>query len=246
MTTTTYSVSGMTCTGCEAKISFLLSKVSDVKSVTVNLSLGEVILTSEQKLPLFALKQAISDYPKYSIEEKNPDLQLNQEKLYSENNKNWFQIYKPVVLLFFYITLVAVLTGIEKNKFNLIKAMNVFMSAFFIAFSFFKLLNLKAFADSYAMYDVIAKKIKFWAYIYAFLELMLGVLYAIDFNPFLLNLVTVMVMSVSLIGVAQSVLKKKNIQCACLGAVFNLPMSSLTLVEDSIMILMSGFMLIIC
>ena len=42
----------------------------------------------------------------------------------------------------------------------------------------------------------------------------------------------------------QSVLNKKKIQCACLGAVFNLPMSTVTIIEDALMIAMSGIMLI--
>ena len=52
-------------------------------------------------------------------------------------------------------------------------------------------------------------------------------------------------MSVSLIGVLKNVLNKKKIQCACLGTVFNLPMSTLTIVEDSLMIVMSLAMLIL-
>jgi hypothetical protein len=51
-------------------------------------------------------------------------------------------------------------------------------------------------------------------------------------------------MGVSIIGVLQSVLNKRKIRCACLGAVFNLPMSTITIVEDAMMIAMSGIMLI--
>lgn len=54
-----------------------------------------------------------------------------------------------------------------------------------------------------------------------------------------------MVMSISIIGVLQSVLNKKKIQRACLGAVFNLPMSTLTIIEDFLMIAMSAAMLIL-
>ena len=51
-------------------------------------------------------------------------------------------------------------------------------------------------------------------------------------------------MTVSIIGVLQSVFNKRKIQCACLGAVFNLPMSTVTIIEDLLMITMSGIMLI--
>ena len=35
-----------------------------------------------------------------------------------------------------------------------------------------------------------------------------------------------------------------KIKCACLGAVFNLPMSTVTIIEDAIMIAMSGTMIL--
>jgi len=51
-------------------------------------------------------------------------------------------------------------------------------------------------------------------------------------------------MSVSIVGVLQSVLNKRKIKCACLGDVFNLPMSTITIIEDALMIGMSGVMLL--
>ena len=50
-------------------------------------------------------------------------------------------------------------------------------------------------------------------------------------------------MSLSIIGVLQSVLNKQKIQCACLGDVFDLPMSTVTIIEDGVMIIMSIIML---
>jgi len=102
---------------------------------------------------------------------------------------------------------------------------------------------MKGFAESYVMYDVIARKLPVWAYIYAFVELGLGMAYVIDFNPRITNWVTLIVMSVSILGVLKTVLDKKQIRCACLGAVFNLPMSTVTIIEDALMIGMSAWML---
>ena len=93
------------------------------------------------------------------------------------------------------------------------------------------------------MYDVIAKQVPAWAYIYAFLELGLGIAYLLHVYPLITNFVTVIVMSLSMIGVLQTVLNKQRIQCACLGAVFNLPMSTVTILEDGVMIGMSAWML---
>jgi hypothetical protein len=94
------------------------------------------------------------------------------------------------------------------------------------------------------MYDIIAKKWSGWGYVYAFIELALGLAFLTGFNPDLTNIITFVVMTVSIIGVLQSVLSKRKIKCACLGAVFNLPISTITIIEDTLMIGMSGIMIL--
>ena len=93
------------------------------------------------------------------------------------------------------------------------------------------------------MYDLVAKRFRFWGYIYAFLELGLGLTYASNFQPGIINFLTFLIMSVSIVGVLQSVLNKRKIKCACLGTVFNIPMSTITIIEDGLMIVMSAIML---
>jgi hypothetical protein len=123
--------------------------------------------------------------------------------------------------------------------------MRYFMAAFFLVFSFFKLLNIRDFADSYAMYDIVAKRFPIWGFIYPFVELALGLAFLINFQPRLTNIATLLVMGISAVGVIQSVLNKRKIRCACLGVVFNLPMSTVTIIEDLLMVAMSALMLIL-
>lgn len=230
-----FTISGMTCSSCALIIKDLFKEISGIKDISINHLTGETIISSDYEIKTEQFIELLKKYPKYKIEQ-------NQ---IIESKKTWFQTYKPVLILFFYLLIISLIIGFKTNKLELHIAMNTFMAGFFIAFSYFKLLNLNAFASSYAMYDIIAMRFKNWGYIYAFLELLLGFLYIIDFNPLYLNSITALVMSVSLIGVIKSVMNKKKIQCACLGTVFNLPMSTLTIVEDSIMILMSLVMLIL-
>ena len=185
---------------------------------------------------------ALSDLQK-ALPEKYQISATNHNEM-AEQTKSWFETYKPILLIFFYISLVTILFQFKNENFNWMQAMQYFMAGFFLVFSFFKLLNLKGFAESYVMYDVLAKKVPVWAYLYAFVELALGIAYLINFNPIITNTITFVVMSISIIGVLQSVLNKKKIQCACLGAVFNLPMSTVTIIEDALMIVMSGIMIL--
>jgi hypothetical protein len=57
------------------------------------------------------------------------------------------------------------------------------------------------------------------------------------------NIFTALLMAVSLAGVLRAVLSKRQIRCACLGTVFNLPMSTVTVIEDGLMFVMAVIML---
>jgi hypothetical protein len=78
-----------------------------------------------------------------------------------------------------------------------------------------------------------------YGFVYPFIELGLGLGYLADWQPFWVNAVTAVVMGVSLLGVLKAVLSKQAIRCACLGTVFNLPMSTVTIIEDGLMLAMA-------
>ncbi len=241
--THTYNISGMTCGGCQGKVQALLSKVAGIKNIRINLQKGEASIDMDKHIATEDLKAALKDYPKYQLSEAS-----NQHHAVSavadEVDKSWISTYKPVLLIFAYVTGISLLVEIGHGEFVLMRWMNHFMAGFFLVFSFFKLLNLNGFAVSYAMYDIVAKKWNGWGYVYIFVELALGLAFLTEFNPILTNSITLLVMAVSLIGVVQSLLNKRKIKCACLGDVFNLPMSTITIIEDGLMIVMSGIMLL--
>lgn len=236
----TYQITGMTCTGCQAKVHHLLSQVPGVKSVNISLAEGTADIEMDRHIPTDELRKALEAYPQYQLSEAVHHPLIPEASYDDQDTRTWVQTYKPILLIFAYITAIAIIAGREAGGLNVMVAMRVFMSGFFLTFSFFKMLDLQGFADSYSMYDIIARKFRVWAYAYAFVELALGLAYALDLFPLVTNAVTFVVMAVSLIGVLKSVLNKQKIRCACLGAVFNLPMSTVTIIEDGLMILMSG------
>lgn len=224
----------MTCGNCEAKVKSSLLMLPNVTGVEVSKDNQSAIISMDKHIALPIFQNALDK--KYSI----TAMEHNETE---EQAKNWLSTYKPILLIFAYVTTIAIIAATHNNSFDWMQAMNVFMAGFFLTFSFFKMLDLNGFAESYSMYDIVAKKIKAWGYVYAFIELGLGIAYATNFQPLVTNIVTLIVMTISIIGVLQSVLNKRKIQCACLGAVFNLPMSTVTIIEDALMILMSGIMI---
>ena len=232
--THTYKVTGMTCGGCEAKVKSSLLMVPYITDVEVSKNTQSATITMEKHVSLTTLQQSLGEKYKITAEEHHEA---------AEQTKSWLSTYKPILLIFGYITAIAFITVTNDGNFHWIAAMNIFMAGFFLAFSFFKLLDLKGFVESYAMYDLLAKRLPAWGYVYAFIELGLGLAYATGFQPVLTNIITFAVMSVSIVGVLQAVLNKRKIRCACLGAVFNLPMTTVTIIEDALMIAMSAGMI---
>ena len=55
---------------------------------------------------------------------------------------------------------------------------------------------------------------------------------------------TLVIMSITTLGVVRVLMFKQQIQCACLGSVLNLPMTEATLIENAVMIGMAGWMLL--
>jgi copper chaperone CopZ len=250
----TYQITGMTCNGCRSKVQDLLSRAEGVKHVEVDLAKGEAEIEMVGSDREEVLKAALREYPKYGIRrvEVGDPGQVGQGQE-PEEAKSWIATYKPILLIFLYITVISLIagtatgtgTGTAGGGFRLMTAMRIWMGGFFLTFSFFKMLDIQAFAESYAMYDIVAKRFEVWGYLYVFIEALLGVSYALNFQPLFTTVLTVVVMTISLVGVLNSVLAKRKVKCACLGAVFNLPMSSVTIIEDGLMISMGVAMILV-
>lgn len=247
MTISQYTVSGMTCGGCVARVQATLAKFADHAEVTLNPPQANL---TNSKLGLDALNQALAAVGHYQLSPvanaaTKPATDLAAT---DETPKSWLATYFPLLLIFGFILLVTVSIQLKHMQagtpFVATEWMMHFMAGFFLIFSFFKLLDIRNFASSYAMYDLLAMRSSAYGYIYPFIELGLGMSYLLAWQPTLTNWVTFVVMTFSSLGVIRSVLNKQKIRCACLGAVFNLPMSTVTIIEDLLMAGMALFMLI--
>lgn len=245
MTSKEYTITGMTCMGCVAKVKSTIESLSGVNKADIQLEAPQGKIEFNSTVNTSDIQKAIAEKGNYSISEVNHTKE-NKAPTFTETEekKGIWETYKPLFLIVLFIAGVCVLAQYPLNSFSKMLWMRHFMAGFFIVFSFFKLLNIQGFAMSYRMYDIVAAKAKIWAYLYPFVELALGVAYLINFMPTVTNIVTIVVLGVSSIGVIQSNLNKQKIQCACLGDVFNLPMSTITIIEDVGMVIMAVAMLL--
>jgi hypothetical protein len=119
-----------------------------------------------------------------------------------------------------------------------------FMGLFYIVFSFFKMLDLKGFPESFKMYDPLAKRIPIYGKVYPFIETALGLMFLMRFEIYIALIITIVVLGITTIGVTKTLLDKKAIRCACLGTALKLPMTEATFIENAIMIIMAVLMLL--
>lgn len=240
-TNTIYTITGMTCNNCVAKVQATLAPYADAVEVTLNPP--QVTLTN-QKLDTKGLSNKLASVGNYQIGAEVNAVSNTENLTNTESLTEYLARYKPLMLVFAYILGVSLLVEFVNGQFNLHRFMSNFMAGFFLVFSFFKLLDLAGFANSYAMYDVLAKRLPMYGFIYPFIELALGAAYLLAYKPVLINSITFVVMTFSSIGVILAVLNKQKIKCACLGTGFNLPMTTVSIIEDVLMVGMAAWMLI--
>jgi copper chaperone CopZ len=221
-------IEGMTCEGCVASVEHAIAQLPNVNDVTANLKTGTVEVRYQQSFNVNEIEAVLP--PKYALVEDITTALSKTKQLY------------PLGLIFLFLiggTLI-----IHYPTFVIRDVLPDFMGLFFVVFSFFKYLDLRGFQSSFRRYDPLAKAIPFYAWLYPFLELSLGVLFLMRLELQLALWLTVAILGITTIGVVKVLLSKKEIDCACLGSVLKLPMTEATLIENALMIAMAVWMLL--
>src|SRR6188768_3943901 len=111
--THTYEITGMTCNNCVAKVKSELLKLGDVTSADVRLKTPHATIEMQKHISLKVLQDAVSKAGKFTIEE-DPKADAVEYSAEPEA-KTLLQIYKPLLLVFVFITGISLLTSIELN-----------------------------------------------------------------------------------------------------------------------------------
>ena len=238
-----YKIKGMTCGSCKASVENSLRDIDDVSDVEVNLENQEATITMDKHIDIVELQKSLAS--KYTItqkEIKNVFTSTQSSSFEIEEEKSKLQQLKPLLLIIFYIASASVLLNYKNWSWS--EFMLDFMGLFYIVFSFFKMLDLKGFPESFRMYDPLAKRVPFYGKVYPFIETALGLMFLLRFEINIALIITLIVLEITTIGVTKTLLDKKSIRCACLGTALKLPMTEATFIENAIMIVMATLMLI--
>jgi copper chaperone CopZ len=223
MPSSSYTIEGMHCGNCVDKVQKAFAQLPGVTAAEVSLQPPIAQVQAEEPLQIAAVNAALAAQGRYRA------VRTSQEPSAATASP---QGLYPFYLIIAYIAGAVAVTGIASGVAGPGWYANGFMAGFFLVFSFFKLLDLKGFASSYAMYDLVARKLPVWAFVYPFVELALGVAFLARFMPTATNIAEIILMLIGAAGVLQALMDKRSIRCACLGSVLNLPMTTVSLVED--------------
>jgi hypothetical protein len=176
--------------------------------------------------------------------EHRPGLSSHESTQTDESQISWLTQYRPFLSIIALILLASVLSAVSAGQ-GWQQMMTGFMAGFFLVFAGFKFIDLPGFVQGYSTYDLLARRVPAYGYVYACLELSLGLSYLTGFQPLLTNWVTLVLMSFSSLGVLQVMRERRKVLCACLGTAIRLPLTTVTLVEDLGMAAMALLMLVL-
>ncbi|MEX2304722.1 MAG: MauE/DoxX family redox-associated membrane protein [Waddliaceae bacterium] len=128
---------------------------------------------------------------------------------------------------------------------GVLRWMHYFMGLIFMLFALLKLFDISGFADGFQRYDLIAKRSRYYALSYPFIELLLGLGYLSMWAPVFIYIITIILMLIGSLGVILGLKKGLDIYCPCMGTVLKVPLSTVTLTEDLGMGISALIMLII-
>lgn len=233
-----YKITGMTCDSCKEKITNALLSIPEITNVEIHRETGIAEVSMSEHVQTPVMQKALNKVGQYTI---SMDMNASMQGMKKKNHiKDFIPLFVIVgVILLFSI----IITLATKNSFAF--GMRMFMGGFFVMFGMLKVLKLKDFAIAYKEYDILAMRSNTYAHAYPFIELGLGVLYFTNLIPFITNIMTIIIMSIGAIGVYRKLRNKEEIPCACLGTVFKVPMTWVTLVEDLLMVVMALIMIIV-
>ena len=230
-----FKVSGMTCDGCANSIKEALELNKFISSVNINLEDENININSDKNFTVNELNSLIEKLGKYKI----------YEEKFTSKIIEYFSSKKTLLLALLLVLISSLSLQVSKDNFELNEWMISYMGIFFLIFSFLKLIDVKGFSGSFKKYDLISKMIPGFAITYPFLELFLALAFLSSYFLITSYIMTLIFMTSQFFGVFISLQKKEVIKCACMGSSINIDISTLTLIENFVMILMSSYMIII-
>jgi len=189
-------------------------------------------LTSKSEIEAFKAKYEVSTTPQIFFGDERiggyTDLaaKLNVDAQGAEYS------YTPVIAIFSTAGLMAIATSL---------GITGFMGFSLSLLASLKLMDIESFAESFAKYDLITKRIKAYAKIYPFAELAIALGFLSGIAPLATGITSLFIGVSGGISVFKAVyIDKLALNCACVGGNSKAPLGIVSFVENAIMAIMGA------
>jgi hypothetical protein len=162
--------------------------------------------------------------------------------LKNNSKENKYKKLIPLAYVFLFIFSFPLIRQIDELS-GMLYMMD-FMGIFFLIFGLFKLIDLHGFVTGFKEYDFMAKRFKAYGYVYPFIEIGLGIMYLLGLMLLWQNILVFILAGIGIYTAYKYIDRADEIHCVCLGTVFKLPMTWITLSENLLMLVMVIFMML--
>lgn len=145
--------------------------------------------------------------------------------------------------VFIFLILAATLMG-TLDGFNGVEWIRWFMGGFMIVFGGLKLIGIEVFVKVAPLYDLIARRIKPYKYIYPLIQVFLGLMFIIGLFQVFTSVVSLVFGLSSLLGMIQILSSRGPIRLSYLGTIIGLRFSTVSILENTIIVVLSTISLI--
>jgi hypothetical protein len=143
--------------------------------------------------------------------------------------------YRPIGAVFGTAALVAIATS---------SSWNGFMGFSLCMLATLKLMDIEEFASSFRKYDLVTKRCKLYGKVYPFLELSIGLGLLSGIAPVLTGAGALLVGLSGVVSVLKAVyVDRKSLHCACLGGNSKAPLGVISMLENTMMVVMGAMLL---
>ncbi|MBE9066471.1 glutaredoxin [Leptolyngbya cf. ectocarpi LEGE 11479] len=144
--------------------------------------------------------------------------------------------YTPVIALFSTAGLMALATSL---------GLNGFMGISLSMLASLKLMDLDAFTESFAKYDLITQRLQPYAKVYPFAELAIGLGFLSGIAPLATGIGSLAVGLSGVISVVKAVyIDKLALNCACVGGNSKAPLGVVSFTENALMVIMGAILVV--
>lgn len=230
-----YAVGGMNCDGCVRTVREALAKVPGISGVSVTLAPPVASFDTETMIDRAAINTVLQNAGRFRAHAPYFAPFLHAKRMAKK--------FRPLIVMFSLVVLWTIVSQLVFG-FHFEHAMHQFMGAFFLLFGGLKVINWKKFVPAYRAYDDVARRSAFYAWAYPGIEIALAALFLTGTGLVFANMITLILMTQKAVSVHRTIVRNGEVQCACLGGFFNIPVTRVTFFEDLLMAAMAAYMLL--